>query len=545
MGNQKGKFKGNSKHYSNKGNKPPYRGKSSQRGNKNDKRAEEIADTAAAMSRDNPVSFYTKFSDFARDAASIPFATPVGGVLDLEATGYNLSQTNTYATPGIMRIVFSPSVGVSSDFMSPLNRSSVNFYGRLRSTQKAFGDYDHQDLTMMMLSIDSLLMYHALGRRIYGLLRDMTPINKYYPRNLIQANGMQYTATVKQIQDFRAFLNEMAILIEQYALPNNIELFKRHQWMCEGIYTDSAARKAQTYIFVPRGFWQYNNTAETGSQLDYVPYILPGDTTATQYTVEEFMQIGQNLINAVSNDADFATMSGDLYAYYGGNTLKLPYIDESYMILPNYSEVVLSQIENAVIVGDWSDSYTPVISQNPNVNQGAIIFEPEVKTERSFYASSVRINMHKDSPTPDDVIEATRLVAIYGEPQANNAGVKLAACASEIVHFVDIWVVNPATNLFRSRRVDQMTQVISRTAIGNETTGSQYLRNHLEDLIYTESFDWAPRYEVYLDDPSVTDDRFHYCGCTWDLDNVTTIPVNYLKTIHTACLFSLFDVATR
>lgn len=384
-----------------RGNRAPYRGKSAQAGDKSQRRDEEIADTAAAMSRSNPISFYTKFSQFAEDAGRIAFSRPLGAVHPMDIRGFS---SQMVAEAGVMRIAFAPTVGVSSDFTSPLNRSSINFYARLRSTQKAFGDYDHQDLTMMMLAIDSAIMYHALGRRIYGTLMDMTPTNRYYPRAIIGAAGLSFPNSQKNIQDFRAFLNEFALQIEQYALPDNIALFARHSWMCEGLYVDSETTRAQTYMFVPTGFWKYNGTSDTGSQLDWVTYLNPGATAVTQYTIDEFMEIGRSLINAMSNDADFAVMAGDLYAYYGGSVLKLPYIEEKYTILPTYDKTVLSQIENAKICGPWASGYTPVISQNPTVNSGAIIFQPAVQCSTSALVTNVRMNMHTDSPTPAEVM---------------------------------------------------------------------------------------------------------------------------------------------
>lgn len=98
------------------GNKPPYRGKNYGTGNKQDRRAEEVADTGAAMSRSNPLSLYTKFSQFAEDAGRIAFSRPLGANFELVKTDGG----NFYATtPGVMRIAFAPTVGVSSDFTSP------------------------------------------------------------------------------------------------------------------------------------------------------------------------------------------------------------------------------------------------------------------------------------------------------------------------------------------------------------------------------------------------------------------------------------------
>lgn len=522
-----------------KGFKPPFRGKQFGSGNKEDRRDEEIADTAFAA-RKNDVKWYTKYTQFAEDASKLPFATPVGNLMPQEFHGSSATTPFSfkYAAPGIMRIVFSPSIGVSKDYTSPLNRSSINFYARLRSTQKAFGDYDHQDLTMMILAVDSLIMFHSLARRIYGLLTDMTPTNRFYPRALIAASGVQFTDVQKTIQDFRAWINEFGLLIEQYALPDNIELFKRHSWMCEGLYTDAQGAKAQTYMFVPRGFWKFDGKTATGSALAFVPYVLPGDTTPTSYTIDQFEAIGNELINAISNNADFATIAGDLYAYYGGQIMHLPYVEEKYQILPSYNTTVLSQIENAVLCGDWASDYTPTITQSNEVGEGAILFQPIVQQNMDIFPMSLKMNMHIDSPTPNDVMEATRLMVAFSDTDLETGHRAIEICASEICHFADIFAVNPATNGIRSRRVDGIMMVIE-----TENVTDAVLSNWFGDVLYTINFDWAPRLEVYVRD--VKTQYGSYCGSTWDNDNATQLLKWQLDSIHAAALYSLFNVETR
>lgn len=538
------KNQGKSASSNKRGQTAPYKRYS---GSRQDKRAEEIADTGAAMSRENPIETWNKFRQFADDAARIPFARVVGNTYDLSfKSAYGTEFTAKTADPGLMRIVFSPSVGVSEDYTSPLNRSSINFYGRLRSTQRAFNAYDHQDLTMMILALDSCVMFHALGRKIYGTLTSMTPINRYYPRALVGACGVSFPDTQKTIQDFRAWLNEFALQIEQYAIPDNIELLKRHQWMCEGLYTDSTATRAQTYMFVPAGFWKYNNTVATGSELEYVQYIKPGETAATQYTIEEFQAIGNSLINAISNDEDFARISGDLYAYYGGNVMKLPYVDEHYQILPRYDERVLSQIENATIMGWWASGYTPVISQNPNVNQGAIVFTPQMQVE-AMIPLQLQMNMHIDSPSTDDVIEATRLMCAFAPDIDSEYGVALSLCGTEIVHCLDIFVTNPTTMGIRSRRLQQPVYSIDEAYMAgdNAQRGWEYIQNQMNDILWLQKFDWAPRITICHFNNSLNPTGYQYNGNTWDIDNSIIIPENFLNAITTACLYSVFNVETR
>lgn len=533
-----------------RGVKPPYTGKKFGSGSKDERREEEVADTAAAMSKSNPIDFYIKYKEFALDASKLPFSLPLGANYDVQVMG----QTIQHTIPGLMRIGFAPTVGVSADFSSPMNRSSTNFYARIRSKQRAFGNYDHQDVTMMVQALDSCCMFHALGRRLYGVMRDMSPTNRYYPRAIISAHGVQFPNSQKEIQDFRAWLNSFAIRIEQYAIPDNIELIKRHQWMCEGLYTDSTSVKAQTYMFVPTGFWKYNNTVATGSQLDWVPFLSTNISSPTQLTIQQFEDIGESLINAMSNEADFALISGDMYAYYeNAHLMKLPYVSEDYAILPSYDEIVLSQIENATVMGDWDPNYTPLISQNPSVNQGAIIFKPYMKSPKLMGATnplagtpvvSLNINMHHDSPTPEQVMEATRLMTIteiqdLGSGAPSSVSQRVVSCASEIVQYMDIFSVNPATQAFRIYRINSNTQYFDGS--DSETV----MTNGYAYALMLAKFDWCPRVHYYHntgDETSIS--TIEYIGDTWDTDNMNELRNSYLATIHEAALYSLFSAET-
>lgn len=484
-------------------------------------------------SRSNPVSYYTKFNTFAQDAANLPFSMPVGAAIPLHFKVHDREYDSTLYVPGIMRLAFMPTVGISKDFTSPINRSSVRFYTYMRSNQKASASYDHQDITMMMMAMDSCYMFHAMCRRLYGIVRDFSPVNLYYAKALVAACGCNYNDLCDHLQDFRAWINQYAYNLGQYAMPKGMTFFERHQWMAEGIYVDSHTEKAQTYIFVPDGFWKYDNTVATGSQCVYVPYLERGLDGVKSYTVQELMDFGDSLLNAISNEADFAVISGDIYNFYGGDTYQLPYVNEDYQVLPTYDEVVLSQIENASIVGMVKQD-GQVISQNPAVNQGAIIFEPKL-TLAEYYSLPSMINLHKDHPTSDDVIEATRLLTVR-----NSAGA-IDTCGTEIVVEVKIMSRNPKTGGFRFNPLSSNVDHIIKGITEPKTETSLLI-----DSFLLSQFKCAPQlmvtHEETLSDQTV---QYDILGSTWDFDNVQTVATNYIENINLACLLSQFEVDTN
>ena len=482
-------------------------------------------------SKSNPVSYYTKFNTFAKDAANLPFSLPVGAPVPLDCTVNGKNFTTTLYVPGVMRLAYMPTIGVSNDFTSPINRSSIRFYTYMRSNQKASASYDHQDITMMMTAMDSCYMFHAMCRRLYGIVRDFTPVNLYYAKALCGACGAIYGDLIDNLQDFRAWINQFAYNLGQYAMPRGMTFFERHQWMAEGIYVDSHTEKAQTYIFVPDGFWRYDNTVTTGSQCVYEPFLERGTSAPKQYTVKMLMEFGDKLLNAISNEADFAVISGDIYNFYGGDVYQLPYVDENYQVLPAYDEVVLSQIENATIFGVNGQGLA--ITQNPAVNQGAIIFAPDMM-EYSHHLPTM-LNMHKDHPTSDDVIEATRLVTVC------SADGKVVTCGTEIIVQANVFTVNPATGNFRSNPITtNFTHInTSESSTYNDMIG------RMLDILLMAQFQHAPQYMVTHESTKEGVTTYTLDGTSWDVDNMQTVPTSYLQNINMACLLSQFEVDTN
>lgn len=539
-------------------------------GNKRDRRDEEIIDTASkglndvqerrtrgskVTSRNNDVSWYeSKFPQFAKDAANLSFAQILGSNIELmDPAKYNPSTggwtvqegREDFVLPGLMSLPFYMVPGVSSDFTSPINRSSIKYWTYLRSIQKASGPYDHQDVTMMIWAISSCIAFHSLMRRVYGVINNFTPVNNYYPQAIVAASGFDWTDIRTNIQDFRAYINTFAFNLGQYPIPKDITLLDRYQWMSEGLYVDGQTTKAQTYMFVPQGFWKYNNLAETGGQLEYTDWLGTLESPTT-HTFAEVKAFGDALINAISNEQDFAFIAGDMHAMYADNVYQLPYVDEQYVVYPAYNATVLSQIENCTIAGYFADPSSTVISQENTVNQGALIFNPKFErfasdpTSTRVHAQDINevmhkfINMHVDNPTPDDVLEATRLMI----DENYNEG--LLACGTEIVCRVCVWYRNPLTYALR------YIETRSNTLLQNASSIGEPFDETLDYIAAAFSqFDWSPILNFWHNAGVSTEypnGIVRPMGWVGDIANFTVLPTKYLDQIHTAVLYNLFNI---
>lgn len=505
---------------------------------KNQRRAKEVVDTE--LSSSNPYTWYANFPNYAKDVATLAFGTPVGQPIYLRSGDY-------VANAGIMTLGFTPTPGVSTDNTSPINRQAVRFQTYLRSIQRSASTYDAADTMMYMMGIDSLYTYWAYLRRAYGVAQLFTPTNKYYPRRLLQAMGISPDIS-HNLADFRAYINRFALNIGRFALPKEFDIVKRHMWMCSGLYLDSNTSRAQTYMFVPQYLYQFDNTVTTGSQLTGVAIDNMGNPT-TQRTLSELQTLGDQLINAFENDEDTMNISGDIYRAYGKEgCLTVEETPDNYAILPVYDETVSSQIENAVIVGDFEEtSSVPLITQDPSVNNGAIIFNPAISAGRNeldtywtynypLTAGLSMMNMHMDSPNHEQVMEGSRFMALAKanfSSSPNKASFNLSTCAADLINQVRIWTTslsNPAAVQALTKKSNTVWQINSGALVHNDD---------VDWLALTSQFDWCPMtYIVRSEDALNYDLRL----ISADVDNFTSLSADQLSNINEAALLSVLDI---
>nr|AVX53583.1 putative capsid [Marmot picobirnavirus] len=518
---------------------------------KRDRNAIDAADRAVSYTND--FSWYNNFPQFMKDAANIAFSTPLGQLIQTE-------NGDKIVVAGIMRLGFVPTIGVSTDLTSPINRSAIKFMTYLRSIQRAGATYDAPDTMMYLVALDSCYMFWSMMRRIYGVAQLYTPINKYYPRQLLISLGAD-PSIAYELADFRMYINRFAIALSSFALPNNVDIINRHKWMCNGLYVDSENAKAQTYAFVPDFFWTYDNTVSTGSRLK--PLVWQDTTTNVNlHTLAEIINLGDALLNNIINDQDIATISGDIYRAYGHNIVSLEETTEGYAILPAYDRHVLSQIENASIFGDYIYDANQYITQDPSVNGGAILYNPRwegnIKTNAAgtllfspYWQNPSRfMNMHTDSPTEEDITEASRLMACCGFawPTQTSEVVPVKALQVQVIPpdcITNMWIGEFNENTYPAYRMLKVGGNALTLGPGNGSTSYDgTVINTITMLCTIAQFDWAPMIYLYQI-PDTTFGAGSYLNLVqfaFDVDNLTSVSATKLLQLHEAALYSLFLV---
>lgn len=526
---------GNSKHR--KGKKPRSQDK---RGGSNYNRKD-------VMSTSNPFSWYNAFPQVIKDAGNLAFGIPLGSPISASPKTAGYPETKEYM-PGLMAIRFIPGIGWSADKNSPVNRAATRMFVYLRSAQKAAKDYNSQDMMMMILALDSLYMYHELLKRAYGLMSFVTPVNKYFPRVIVESMGFDFDDLEANLSDFRAYINQFAINLGSYTLPGNIDILARHKWMCSGLYADQDSAKAQVYYFVPEGFWKYNNTVASGSELNLVQwYKEPGDNVTNLKTLKDIKNFGSDLLNAILGDEDAAFISGDLLAAFGEKVMAtLEETPEGYRIYPSYDPVVLSQIQNATLTTmyPWKDNSASLrkITQDPSINQGAIIYKPTVYTGAPFLAENRMLNVYNMNVGYEQVVEMTRLVCQCTNNVTPTAGTgeqlwELNAASADICTVASIYTIDPSvtTSAYQAVHGARYFNIISGDIRG---TTVNLCMEQMGRIAKLSAFDWAPQHAIYNTKGSAWGGPVRI----WEVDNVTTISPEQLVALQEAAFTSLFNV---
>lgn len=211
----------------------------------------------------NDPSWYTQNSQLALDAGRLSFTWPLGAPIDLTGGRYSTSAIDI-SIPGVMALTLIPSIGISKDNSSPINTAARNIYSFVRHANSGHANYDSPDLMMYLLAMDSLYSVYAYMARAYGVLSLYAQRNRYLPEMLVTAMGLDYSDFLGNLANFRYFINTCAVKIGSLCAPNSMPYYARHQWIYSGVYADSPDPKSQLYMYVPAGFWQYNETSGAG-----------------------------------------------------------------------------------------------------------------------------------------------------------------------------------------------------------------------------------------------------------------------------------------
>nr|AVD54024.1 capsid [Macaque picobirnavirus 1] len=512
----------------------------------------------------NDPNWYNNNDQLLKDAASFSYFYPAGSKIDLQRTTTEL--TNILAginDMGVMACATLDAPGCATDQYSPVNVAARQIYTWVRHANSGHTNYDAPDLMLYILSMDSAYAMYAYMVRAYGCLQLFSQVNRYYPKGIMEAFSLDYDDFIANLADFRYFINSYAYKLASLAVPASIPFFTRHVWMYSNTWLDDISAKAQLYVYTPYGFHVFDEFNATGGKLTFRKWHNSIDTSTGKLALHKFADLkamANSILDAVLASEDMNIMSGDILKAFGTDgVLKVAPVSEDYVVFPQYSAEVISQIKNATFVGsDFVDGSLD-ITQNAGIGNGAILFQPKFTIEaeavpidtdkRVIQAQLLNtrrlISMWRDDITPDDTMVATRLTVV--PETTTNGGIsicKLSCFGSElaITHRECGFGTLPGDNTWQTAwtrdygyavaiegDVSNAAKVIEMTTQIAQVTSSQYFKDQPAKVVAQRIMNSADELMKW----TVTMFMF-------DLNNYGILDYQDLQKLHETALLSEF-----
>lgn len=478
----------------------------------------------------NAFSWYNKNPQLIKDNASINTTNRTGYKYPLTSDG-TTNYTNNVLVPGIMSIMTQldlPAYGFSestADPTDPVNTAAQNQYSFYRHANSGSVNYDAPDLMLANCAAAEAFAALAWGQRAYGTLNLYNQRNRYTPQALVRAQGFNYDACVDDMAKFRGYINKIAAKLSVVWLPKTYDFVSRWVWLFSNVYTDSTSAKSQMYLFVPTGFHYFSpKTSEQGSQLLFSPI----NYNSTGLTPKQWFDYMNDLIANLITDEDLGIMFGDMLKAYGaGNIFAPAMIPETYGVVPVHNQEVLLQIMNATTSSVHGQTYQQTgngVIYAANGNQVIVNATP--------FTGGALLNFWDEAPTPEIVVEATRLTTtniITPGETIEAATVRCISCTEHVTNFRIWYYQNDISDL----------RYINYGTMQNRNAASTVA---IEALL--SAFDWHPQMWIFEQGPSTPEKPVNSTidFVVFDVDNYAGISVSTLENIHDVCAWSLFNV---
>lgn len=511
--------------------------------------SDDRADKTCASTNDPSWYMYSK--EGAMYNATLNFGTQSGTPFSLDTGNsgapltVNPDVVEGRTFPGIMAIYVQPTIGDTGAGMNaPINRAAFEFYTTLRQRQKITYSYDAPDLMKYVITMGSVYAMYAHLNRIYGLVNLYSRENYYYPKAMLSALGVDADSLRTNISDFRAWLNNLAYYINRYAIPNGIYLFARWITLMSNVYTDALGPKAQSYVYVPEYFWNYDEVSG-----DMTPkYWITDDAgdTPTTMTYDQMIKWVDSYVTPLFNNQDFNNMSSNVNLAYGDSLVTLPAVAPESILIPVKDDWMLLQIQNLRAVGRFSD---PKISTNTDTN--ALEMTPLTAQVSPLSCPGPGLDWTQIMNTtalgtsPEHVMEAMPAFVMTAVSDYVDNETPLVStvrdCGPDVVSRFRIFYFNGGTLTH--------TYSFCSTLALFETEGQPLSGDQLQTVtnIVTNlsHFDWHPIVRLSriiktaeTGNPTKVTESDLIC----DIDNYTLVERSTLKQIHDFMMISLFRI---
>lgn len=480
----------------------------------------------------NDPSWYVGSDAQAVAAANVSFGNPVGAIWDLAPNGTEpttLEAFNDQFTPGIMAIRTVTTPGIAIAGSDPINLAAQDVYSWVRHANAGHTNYDPQDLMIYLLAMDEMYSMYAWLKRAYGIARNYTAYNRYYPDSLLEAMNINPADFRSNLASIHYYLLQLEGNLRKFNVPTGMPFFTRHQWMYSEIFVDAMNIKAQTYLYTPTIYRTYEETSGAGYlKANLIP-------AGNRFGYADIKAIIDTMISKLVVSEDCGIISGDIAKAYS-SLYAVPETPIDYQVLPTFNPEVLQQFHNATILTPWwraicSDGVTPEMDITQNAISGLVLFDPKVPAAdlvakcAEVLSGNRMLDMKMDIPDPKSVMVASRLMNTL---RLKDGDYCIASCGSEIAVDATIFNFSKATGSIKSTMYLYPGYVYAPTDL---TT----LRTAIAAINMYSAFSWRPFASIVTElDANVWALRL------FEVDNYTILTESDLNKQHTTAILNEF-----
>lgn len=572
------------------GAKPRYEGRDSN---------DYVANRAGVVDapKENDPSWYGMDQQLLIDSASFPYAYPFGQMFPLREDTVKVSDNEKLkitasesVLPGICSLVLKPTVGYAKDRLSPVNVAANAFYTHVRVANSGRKNYDPCDLMMFALTVADVYSFIFWCERLYNYAFTFSARNKYIGDALIKENGVDWQDIRLNLANFRYWINTYINKITAWAVPNDINLFKRRAFLYSNYYLENGFGniKDQMYQYVPQCFMKFEYDEKGAGCLQ--PKNLHEFGSSNLLKVSDIISYGESLIENIYGDEDFAIMSGDIIKAYGSNIIGITPLGEDAGIAPSYDMFTLSQFKNADIAytvealheasglevptyevpastnpndnkavkygGIYQDGYGNIRCQDiaiANISTANLDYADQLATPQLITTSNKVLSVENPTPGPADSIEASRLkignIELDEVLQVNMGGQRYANIINSGTEIVVAARFLTSNEFGHDQGRDHETIILNSNFLERARyyqVGDNYVYKgeRMDEMLRIMMFKYAPLlYTFFTNIINVNNDvRIQILRVDSNVDNYTVLGSKEIAKMHECALLSLFYV---
>lgn len=392
--------------------------------------------------------------------------------------------------------------------------------GNVNSTEVNYNDY--------YIIIRNIVALASELRRGFRLTNKYTSANLAVPNLYLTALGLDAQDFLDNAANIRTYLNQLAQRLEVY-VPLNLPIIERTEWMFSHLFADSNDAKAQPHAFVLGNYLHYDVSNQT--------WAVKTNSVFTLLKSTDIINLIEDEIVALSTKVPAGIIAGDMLKAFGADKLyHFGYTEENDQIKMEYSEEVLTQIQNEVSLGTsmslqastdrFGNTYMDItMSAVPGVSTGSAMPETFVRD-----MNQPQINFYKDQISNVDIIGASRLIISANQTISTN---------STNIHFNFGTEVAVATYVFFTRA----NAVVDKGLETYNVISGSGVDTALAIFKAWATIDWMPRTNLQIDYYTASKSQI-YTSVTdvWDYNNSGFLSILSLQAMHEVAYASLFFV---